>query len=168
MLPAGADASAWLLLVGRGLRGFCDGFVAVLLPAYLLALGFSQLDVGLVSSATLVGSAVATMLVGMFAGRHPLRRMRVLSSFDVGKDPDVLAYDPGLHLLYVAGEAGIVSMFHVDSGKVTKIGDGHIGPNAHVVVVDDLTHRSYYPLKNLHGQATLRVMEPRAEATSAP
>ena len=97
-----------------------------------------------------------------------LRTMRVLSSFDVGKDPDVLAYDPGLHLLYVAGEAGIVSMFHVDSGKVTKIGDGHIGPNAHVVVVDDLTHRSYYPLKNLHGQATLRVMEPRAEATSAP
>ena len=80
MLPAGADASAWLLLVGRGLRGFCDGFVAVLLPAYLLALGFSQLDVGLVSSATLVGSAVATMLVGMFAGRHPLRRMLTVAA----------------------------------------------------------------------------------------
>src|SRR5258706_12697894 len=80
LLPAGADASALPLLFGRGLRGFCDGFVAVLLPAYLLALGFGQLDVGLVSSATLIGSAVATILVGMFAGRHPLRRMLTLAA----------------------------------------------------------------------------------------
>jgi MFS family permease len=80
MLPAGVDASALPLLVGRGLRGFCDGFVAVLLPAYLLALGFSQLDVGLVSSATLIGSAVATILVGLFAGRHSLRRMLTLAA----------------------------------------------------------------------------------------
>ena len=97
-----------------------------------------------------------------------MRTMHVVSSFEVGKDPDVLAYDPSLHLLYVAGEAGIVSMFKVEAGRVSKIGDGHIGPNAHVVVVDDATHRSYYPLKNLHGRATLRVMEPRAQATAAP
>lgn len=80
MLPAGADASALPLLIGRGLRGFCDGFVAVLLPAYLLALGFGQLDVGLVSSATLIGSALATILVGMFAGRYPLHRMLTLAA----------------------------------------------------------------------------------------
>nr|WP_244305968.1 MFS transporter [Paraburkholderia lacunae] len=80
MLPAGADASALRILIGRGLRGFCDGFVAVLLPAYLLALGFGQLDVGLVSSATLIGSALATILVGIFAGRHPLRRMLTLAA----------------------------------------------------------------------------------------
>lgn len=97
-----------------------------------------------------------------------MRTMRVVSSFKVGKDPDVIAYDPNLHLLYVAGEAGIVSMFKVEAGKVSRIGDGYMGANAHVVAVDDLTHRSYYPLKNLHGQATLRVMEPRAEVASPP
>jgi MFS family permease len=80
MLPAGADAGALPLLIGRGLRGFCDGFVAVLLPAYLLALGFGQLDVGLVSSATLIGSAVATILVGVFAARFALRRMLILAA----------------------------------------------------------------------------------------
>jgi MFS family permease len=80
MLPAGADASALPLLIGRGLRGFCDGFVAVLLPAYLLALGFGQLDVGLVSSATLIGSAVATILVGLFASRCPLRGLLILAA----------------------------------------------------------------------------------------
>lgn len=80
MLPAGVDASALSMLVGRGLRGFCDGFVAVLLPAYLLALGFGQMDVGLVSSATLIGSAAATILVGIFARRYALRRMLILAA----------------------------------------------------------------------------------------
>ncbi|MBC8750447.1 MULTISPECIES: MFS transporter [Paraburkholderia] len=75
LLPAGVQPSALFLLVGRGLRGFCDGFIAVLLPAYLLALGFGELDVGLVSSTTLIGSALATIAVGMLGNRYAPRRM---------------------------------------------------------------------------------------------
>ena len=40
ILPAGADRAALPLLAGRALRAFADGYVAILLPAYLLALGF--------------------------------------------------------------------------------------------------------------------------------
>ncbi|MFL9905709.1 YncE family protein [Paraburkholderia sp. RL17-337-BIB-A] len=90
-----------------------------------------------------------------------MRTMRVVSSFEVGKDPDVIAYDPSLHLLYVAGEAGVVSMFRVRAGVVSKLGDGHVGPNAHVVAVDVETHRSYFPLKNSGGQTMLRILQPR-------
>jgi YVTN family beta-propeller protein len=90
-----------------------------------------------------------------------MRTKRVTSSFDVGQDPDVLAFDPQLHLLYVAGEAGIVSMFKADAGNVSKIGDGRIGPNAHVVAVDESTHRAYFPLKDVQGQAMLRIMAPK-------
>jgi YVTN family beta-propeller protein len=90
-----------------------------------------------------------------------MRTMRVTSSFDVGEDPDVLAFDPELHLLYVAGEAGIVSLFKAEAGKISKIGDGRIGPNAHVVAVDGSTHIAYFPLRNVQGQATLRIMEPK-------
>jgi MFS family permease len=75
LLPAGADRAARLLLASRGLRGFCDGFIAVLLPAYLLALGFARIDVGLISTATLAGSAVATIAVGVLANRFAARRM---------------------------------------------------------------------------------------------
>lgn len=76
-LPEGVRPSALPLLVGRALRGFCDGFIAVLLPAYLLALGFAQLTVGLISSATLIGSALATILVGVIGHRYPQRRLLV-------------------------------------------------------------------------------------------
>ncbi|WP_408433681.1 YncE family protein [Paraburkholderia fungorum] len=90
-----------------------------------------------------------------------LRTMRVVSSSEVGKDPDVLAYDSSLQLLYVAGEAGVVSMFRVGAGAVSKLGDGHVGPNAHVVAVDVETHRSYFPLKNSGGRTMLRILQPR-------
>ncbi|PWK35345.1 MFS transporter [Cupriavidus plantarum] len=75
VLPSGTETSAMPLLAGRALRGFCDGYVAVLLPAYLLALGFDALSVGLISSGTLIGSAAATILVGFTGHRVPQRRL---------------------------------------------------------------------------------------------
>ena len=63
------------MLTARALRAFADGFVAVLLPAYLLALGHGQLEVGLLSTATLFGSALATLAVGRWGHRFALRRL---------------------------------------------------------------------------------------------
>ncbi|KAF7962131.1 ABC transporter permease [Cupriavidus sp. UYMU48A] len=80
LLPPGIDTSVIPLLVGRALRGLCDGFVAVLLPSYLLGLGFGQFSVGLISSATLIGSALATILVGVIGSRFPLRRLLILAA----------------------------------------------------------------------------------------
>jgi MFS family permease len=78
--PPGTDAGVMPLLAGRALRGFCDGFVAVLLPAYLLALGFDPLAVGLISSVTLIGSAMTTILVGLVGNRFPQRRLLILAA----------------------------------------------------------------------------------------
>ena len=69
MLPDGVDERALPLLIGRALRAFADGFVAVLLPVYLLALGLGALDVGVLSTATLLGSALATLAVGAWCHR---------------------------------------------------------------------------------------------------
>ena len=90
-----------------------------------------------------------------------LRSMAVVSEFDTGGDPDVLAYDSALHTAYVAGETGVVSMFRVDASRVSKIGEGKVGPNAHVVSVDVQTHRSWFPLKSVDGKPVLRVMVPQ-------
>jgi MFS family permease len=66
---------ARLLLVGRGLRAFADGFVAILLPAYLLALGFGIWHVGVISTATLLGSALMTLALGTWGHRIHHRRL---------------------------------------------------------------------------------------------
>ncbi len=82
LIPDGIDKTVFPLLMGKALRAFADGYVAVLLPAYLLALGYSTLDVGMLSTATLLGSAVATLAVGAwgyrFHHRHLLRGAAVL------------------------------------------------------------------------------------------
>lgn len=70
---AGAAPEVRLLLVGRGLRGFVDGYIAILLPAYLLALGYGTWEVGVLSTATLLGSALATLALGAWGHRAPSR-----------------------------------------------------------------------------------------------
>jgi MFS family permease len=79
-LPGGVDGAANLLLISRGLRGLCDGFVAVLLPAYLLALGLGKIDVGLIGTTTLIGSAAATIAVGALAHRFAPRRLFIFAA----------------------------------------------------------------------------------------
>lgn len=88
-----------------------------------------------------------------------MRSKQVIQSFAVGGDPDVPAFDPTLSTLYVAGEDGVVSLFRFEGGMGDKIGEGRLGPNAHVVAVDLATHRSYFPLENVGGRPVLRVTE---------
>jgi MFS family permease len=57
------------LVRGRALRGFADGFVSVLLAQYLVGLGLSPFEVGVVVTATLVGSAALTLAFGLVAHR---------------------------------------------------------------------------------------------------
>lgn len=91
-----------------------------------------------------------------------MRTMHVIATFGVGHDPDVLAFDDHLGLLYVASESGVVSLFKVSGRTVEKLGEGRLGPNAHSVAVDARTHRAYFPLENLHGKPLLRITMPSA------
>ena len=75
-LPAGVEPAAGWLLASRMLRGFADGYVAVLLPAYLGALGLGVVEIGVLSTLTLAGSAVATIAVGALG--HRFRTARLL------------------------------------------------------------------------------------------
>jgi len=88
-----------------------------------------------------------------------LQTRQIKATFSIGGDPDVLAYDPTASVLFVAGESGNVSAFRMDAAGVTKIGEGFVGPNAHVVSVDSETHSVYFPIKNLNGKPVLRVMQ---------
>ncbi|PBC39594.1 hypothetical protein CJ179_36965 [Rhodococcus sp. ACS1] len=64
----------------------------------------------------------------------------------VGRDPDVLAYDPGTHRLYVAAESGTVTVFDQTDRHLTELGSGHLADDAHVVAVDPATGHTYYPV----------------------
>ena len=63
------------VVTARGLRGFADGFVSVLLVGYLDSLGFSPLQIGTIVTGTLLGSAALTIMVGLIGHRARVRTL---------------------------------------------------------------------------------------------
>ena len=88
-----------------------------------------------------------------------LHTMRILATYRVGDDPDVLAWDPGWRRLYVASESGVVSAFAADGSTLHPLGELEI-PHAHTVAVDPKTHLVYLPLESLSGRPVLRILTP--------
>jgi MFS family permease len=59
----------------RALRAFADGYVSLLLPVYLLSLGLTVFQVGVIATATLLGSAALSLGVGLYAHRAGYRTL---------------------------------------------------------------------------------------------
>jgi MFS family permease len=59
----------------RGLRAFGDGYVSLLLPIYLIQLDMSAFQVGIIATATLIGSGLLTLLAGLQAYRFAYRTL---------------------------------------------------------------------------------------------
>lgn len=81
-------------------------------------------------------------------------------SVPIGDGPDVLAYDQKRAVLYVATESGTVSMLAASAGGLKSIGAGFLDKNAHIVAVDQRSHRVYFPVLGDSGPNML-VMQPR-------
>jgi MFS family permease len=74
--PRSTTSDGKRLLATRALRGLADGAVSVLLPSYLIAIGFSSLRVSAIVFGTLIGSAALTLWIGLAA--HRIGRRRVM------------------------------------------------------------------------------------------
>ena len=80
LLPPGTLPDARLLLAARALRAFGDGYVSLLLSYYLTLLGYSALEIGLLVTATLLGSGLMTLAIGFIAHRHSTRHLLLAAS----------------------------------------------------------------------------------------
>jgi DNA-binding beta-propeller fold protein YncE len=93
-----------------------------------------------------------------------LPRLTRLGLLGVGDRPDVLAADPDRGLLYVAAESGDLTTVDTRpaAGRVT--GRAHLADDAHVVAVDPITGRAYFPVPDAgNGHPGLLVTVPRAD-----
>ncbi len=80
-LPSSATADARVLLATRSIRAFVDGIAYVVLPAFLLHLGFSGMRIGAVITASLLGSAALTLGTGVWAHRFPPAKLLTAASW---------------------------------------------------------------------------------------
>ncbi|AZO63406.1 MAG: MFS transporter [Mesorhizobium sp.] len=68
------------MYAARACRDFGDGFAAVLLPVYLASIGFGPLEIGVVATAALLGSALLTLGIGFLAVRADRRTLLLAAS----------------------------------------------------------------------------------------
>ncbi len=75
-----AEADAYRLIASRALRGLFDGALVILLPAAWLAAGRGGDEIGAITTATLLGSALSTLAAGLVAHRAAPRRVLLVAS----------------------------------------------------------------------------------------
>jgi MFS family permease len=111
-----SPSAARRILLTRGLRGFVDGIVSVLLAGYLVRLGFSTPQVGAIVTGTLLGSAALTIAIGLTAHRLDGRRLLIGASLLMaGTGLGFVALDRFWPLLAVA----VVGTLNPSSSDVT-------------------------------------------------
>jgi MFS family permease len=76
----GDAATVRYIYAARALRDFGDGFIAVLLPVYLTAIGLGPLEVGIVATLALLGSALMTLGIGVLGAAWDRRRLLMAAS----------------------------------------------------------------------------------------
>jgi MFS family permease len=79
LLPESATADARRLLATRALRGLVDGAASVVLASYLSAIGFSPFQIGAIIAGMLGGSAILTLIAGLFADRFDRRHVLLVA-----------------------------------------------------------------------------------------
>lgn len=70
-----------ILFTARAIRAFGDGVTALLLPLWLTGQGFTPFQVGALTTATLLGSAMLTLAVGLLGHRLSARRLLMAISW---------------------------------------------------------------------------------------
>src|SRR5438874_9962464 len=117
----GLTGDARLLIAGQGVRAAGYGFTAVLLGALLAARGFSSVQVGVVLTALIAGTALASLAVGRFGDRFGRRRSYAVFFCGIAAAGVVVAVGAPLWVLLMVALTGTLS-----DRKSTRLNSSHV------------------------------------------
>jgi MFS family permease len=117
----GLTGDARLLVAGQGVRAAGYGFTAVLLGALLAARGFTSLQAGVVLTALIAGTALASLAVGRFGDRVGRRLSYALFFGGIAVAGVVVAAGGPWWVLLVVALTGTLSTDVVDNGPATTL-----------------------------------------------
>ena len=99
----------WLLFVTRFARLFAYGSLSVILVFYLLGLGLTEVQIGLVLTLTLAGDVVVSLLLTTRADRVGRRRMLIIGAILMAAAGLAFASTRNPFFLILAGTIGVIS-----------------------------------------------------------
>jgi MFS family permease len=98
-----------LLFATRFVRLFAYGALSVVLVLYLVGLGLTEADTGLLLTATLLGDTVVSLYLTTQADRIGRRRMLIAGAALMAAAGVAFAFTRELSLLVIAGTIGVIS-----------------------------------------------------------
>ena len=99
----------WLLFATRSIRLFAYGAVSVVLVFYLVGLGFSESQTGLLLTSTLVGDTLVSVFLTTRADRIGRRRMLMIGAGLMAAAGLAFSFTGNVWLLILAGTVGLIS-----------------------------------------------------------
>jgi MFS family permease len=102
-------ADAWLLFFTRFTRLFAYGSLSVILVFYLVSLGLSEAQTGLLFTLTLVGDVLVSLYLTTRADRIGRRRMLIIGAVLMAGAGLAFALTSNFLFLLIAGTIGVIS-----------------------------------------------------------
>src|ERR1700716_4367085 len=102
-------SDGWLLFLTRFVRLFAYGSLSVVLVFYLIGLGLSESETGLLLTLTLVGDTIVSLYLTTRADRIGRRRMLIIGAILMAAAGLAFAFIHNFLLLILAGTIGVIS-----------------------------------------------------------
>jgi MFS family permease len=120
----------WLLFMTRFARLFAYGSLSVILVFYLISLGLTETQAGLVLTLTLVGDVIVSLYLTTRADRIGRRRMLIVGSILMAAAGLAFGCTSNLLFLIIAGTIGVISPSGNEVGPFLSIEQAAL---AHIV-----------------------------------
>ena len=142
----GLTRDAWLLFATRSIRLFAYGSLSVVLVFYLVNVGLSAPQIGVLLTLTLVGDTLVSLFLTTRADRFGRRRMLMIGAALMVAAGLVFASATAFWILLIAGTIGVISPSGNEVGPFLSIEQAAL---SHVVT--DRTRTSVFAWYTLAG-----------------
>jgi MFS family permease len=110
-----------LLLAAKGIRAFAYGFLSVILAIYLKLIGFNDLYIGLVLTATLVNSVIFTLIASFYADRIGRRKILIVYAALMSLSGVIFFVTTNYIALIVSALIGTINVTGTETGAFLSI-----------------------------------------------
>jgi MFS family permease len=142
-----------LLLAARILRTFAYGFLSVILAIYLKLIGFNDLYIGFILTATLVNSVIFTLIASFYADRIGRRKILIIYSALMSVSGIVFFVTNNYMALIISAFIGTINVTGTETGAFLSIEQAMLPQT----INDPKKRNTIYALYNMAGTFAMSV-----------
>jgi MFS family permease len=142
-----------LLLAARILRTFAYGFLSVILAIYLKLIGFNDLYIGFILTATLVNSIIFTLIASFYADRIGRRKILIIYSALMSVSGIVFFVTNNYMALIISAFIGTINVTGTETGAFLSIEQAMLPQT----INDPKKRNTIYALYNMAGTFAMSV-----------